>query len=78
MLANPPVSSQTLSPPPLLLTEQQQVAVRALQDFLSDAEKKLFLLAGYPGTGKSTTIVQVVRLLLADAGLEGCAHGTDE
>ena len=70
MLANPPVSSQTLSPPPLLLTEQQQAAVRALQHFLSDAEKKLFLLAGYPGTGKSTTIVQVVRLLLADAGLK--------
>lgn len=70
MVANPPVSSQTASPPPLLLTEQQQAAVRALQQFLSEDEKKLFLLAGYPGTGKSTTIVQVVRLLIAGAGLK--------
>jgi len=70
VVVNPPVSSQTASPPPLLLTEQQQAAVRALQHFLSDDEKKLFLLAGYPGTGKSTTIVQVVQLLIAGAGLK--------
>jgi energy-coupling factor transporter ATP-binding protein EcfA2 len=69
VVANPPVSSQTESPP-LLLNEQQQAAVRALQQFLSEDEKKLFLLAGYPGTGKSTTIVQVVRLLIAGAGLK--------
>jgi primosomal protein N' len=61
-------SNQSVSPPPLPLTAQQQLAVIALQQFLSDDTKRLFLLAGYPGTGKSTIMVQVVRRLIAGAG----------
>lgn len=53
------------SPPrTLTLTEQQQQAVHAVQAFLANPDQKLFLLAGYPGTGKSTTIVQIIQDLI--------------
>ncbi len=52
------------SPTAIALTEQQQQAVHAIQAFLADPDQKLFLLAGYPGTGKSTTIVQIIQDLI--------------
>lgn len=50
----------------IALTEQQQQAVRAIQAFLANPDQKLFLLAGYPGTGKSTTIVQLIQDLIVN------------
>ena len=50
--------------PLLEFTRQQKRAVQAIQTFLNASNQKLLLLAGYPGTGKSTTIVQVVRDLI--------------
>ncbi|MGG6270506.1 ATP-dependent DNA helicase [Leptolyngbya sp. AN03gr2] len=54
------------SPTALTLTEQQQQAVQAIQAFLANPDQKLFLLAGYPGTGKSTTIVQIIQDLIVN------------
>ncbi|MBN8564795.1 MAG: AAA family ATPase [Leptolyngbya sp. UWPOB_LEPTO1] len=50
----------------IALTEQQQQAVQAIQAFLVNPDQKLFLLAGYPGTGKSTTIVQLIQELIVN------------
>ena len=48
---------------PFHLTNQQEQALQTLWRFLSAAADHVFLLAGYAGTGKSTIVFQLVRLL---------------
>ncbi|MBD1858643.1 MULTISPECIES: ATP-dependent DNA helicase [Leptolyngbya] len=50
----------------IALTKQQRQAVQAIQAFLANPDQKQFLLAGYPGTGKSTTIVQIIQDLVVN------------
>ena len=45
------------------LTESQQPIFEQIVDFINSEEKKVFILKGYAGTGKTTMIKQLVTFL---------------
>ena len=45
-------------------TRDQQIAIKEIMDFIIDNEKKTYGLYGYAGTGKTTTIVEIINYLL--------------
>lgn len=58
------LASQIKSNFPFTPTSEQETALAALADFiLSDNDRKVFLLCGYAGTGKTTLISALVRTM---------------
>jgi len=49
--------------PKIELKEGQQIALIKIKDFLSSPEKRIFILKGYAGTGKTTLLKEVVKYL---------------
>ncbi len=47
----------------LQLTEQQQAAKRAIETFINEKDKTVFILKGYAGTGKTTMVKTLIPLL---------------
>jgi exodeoxyribonuclease-5 len=58
------LTSQIKSNFPFLPTNQQNNSIEKLSDFLlSDDSRKLFILCGYAGTGKTTLVAAIVRTM---------------
>lgn len=57
----------------LEFTEDQKVAIREIISFVSDHQRKAFGLRGYAGTGKTTTIVELVYFLIANNYIKNVA-----
>lgn len=54
-------------------TDNQQQAITDITNFIADHNKKIYGLFGYAGTGKTTTIVEIVYFLLANKYVKSIA-----
>lgn len=54
-------------------TDDQSVAIQQIFQFLPDYNKNAYLLKGFAGTGKSTTIVEIVTFLLKNKFIKSVA-----